>query len=409
MEGAAGRRKQRRPVTPSMLFTDYMKKLLSAILIAIAVITMASCGKAENSDNPKPPVTAEKTIFVFMPYSGNSGSLYYNFLTNIGDMERAIAENGGLGNTHLIVFIAKNGNVGNLINITYNGKRCVRDTVATYTSPTYLTTEGRTALLGQVKVYAPAKTYAMIVGCHGEGWLPSNGKKNVATRFFGGTSPEYQIEIPDFAKSITNAGMKMQFILFDDCYLSTIEVAYDLRTVTDHVIASTSEIMAFGMPYQNIFKYLMQQQPDYKSVCTEFHDFYSKYDMPYGAIGVTDCAYIDQMAALMKNINALHTINDADIDKIQDLDADHFTPTVYYDFGDYVKHLCADDGASLTEFNTLLSQLVPYKACTEKIYSYTGRKAIAVNAFSGMTTSDPSKHERVVETKKQTAWWKATH
>lgn len=99
-----------------------MKKLLSAILIAIAVITMASCGKAENSDNPKPPVTAEKTIFVFMPYSGNSGSLYYNFLTNIGDMERAIAENGGLGNTHLIVFIAKNGNVGNLINITYNGK-----------------------------------------------------------------------------------------------------------------------------------------------------------------------------------------------------------------------------------------------------------------------------------------------
>lgn len=383
-----------------------MKKLLSAILIAIAVITMASCGKAENSDNPKPPVTAEKTIFVFMPYSGN---LYNFFLTNIGDMERAIAKNGGLGNTHLIVFIAKNGNVGNLINITYNGKRCVRDTVATYTSPTYLTTEGRTALLGQVKVYAPAKTYAMIVGCHGEGWLPSNGKKNVATRFFGGTSPEYQIEIPDFAKSITNAGMKMQFILFDDCYLSTIEVAYDLRTVTDHVIASTSEIMAFGMPYQNIFKYLMQAQPDYKSVCTEFHDFYSKYDMPYGAIGVTDCAYIDQMAALMKNINALHTIDDADIDKIQDLDADHFTPTVYYDFGDYVKHLCSDDETSLTEFNTLLSQLVPYKACTEKIYSYTGRKAIAVNAFSGMTTSDPSKHERVVETKTQTTWWKATH
>ena len=219
-----------------------MKKLLSAILIAIAVITMASCGKAENSDNPKPPVTAEKTIFVFMPYSGNSGSLYYYFLTNIGDMERAIAENGGLGNTHLIVFIAKNGNVGNLINITYNGKRCVRDTVATYTSPTYLTTEGRTALLGQVKVYAPAKTYAMIVGCHGEGWLPSNGKKNVATRFFGGTSPEYQIEIPDFAKAITNAGMKMQFILFDDCY-PTIRVyvqnfMISTRSTTCHTVQS---------------------------------------------------------------------------------------------------------------------------------------------------------------------------
>lgn len=386
-----------------------MKRIISRLLLALSVMMVMSCGKSD-SDSDKTPRTADKTIFVFMPYSGERYSLYYNFLTNIGDMETAVANNGGLGNNHLVVFIARTKNEANLIDISYNGKRCVRDTVATYTAPVYTTVQGRTEILNKVKMVAPAYNYAMIVGCHGEGWLPVEGQKNApTTRFFGGETSDYQIDITDFASSIAGAGMKMQYILFDDCYLSTIEVAYDLRNVTDHLIASTSEIMAYGMPYQRIFKYLLQAQPDYGAVCSEFLDFYKNYDMPFGAIGVTDCAYLDEMASLMKVINDTHTIAQTEIDNVQDLDAAHFTPTVYFDFGDYVSKLCASDEAALAQFNSVLQKLVPYKACTDRIYSYTGRKAIKVNAFSGITISDPSENATVKYTKTQTNWWKATH
>lgn len=379
------------------------------MLIAIATLLLASCGKT-NGDEPKPQTVADKTIFVFMPFSGDSYSLYYNFLTNIGDMEKAIAQNGGLGKNRLVVFIAKDKNKADLIDITYNGKRCLRDTIATYNSPTYTSIEGRTALFNQVKLSAPAKKYAMIVGCHGEGWLPvDKTQRKAATRFFGGATADYQIEITDFATSLSNAGMKLQFLLFDDCYLSCMEVAYDLRNVTDHVIASTSEIMAYGMPYQRIFGYLLQAEPDYSAVCSEFLDFYNNYDMPFGAIGVTDCSYAAQMADIMKGINATHTLDSSKLDKIQDLDAAHFEPTVYFDFGDYVRNLCGDDSGTYEQFKQVLAKLVPYKACTKRIYSYSGRKAIAVDAFSGITISDPSVNEKVIETKKATNWWKVTH
>ena len=35
----------------------------------------------------------------------------------------------------------------------------------------------------------------------------------------------------------------MEYILFDDCYMSSIEVAYELKDVTKYLIGSTSEMM----------------------------------------------------------------------------------------------------------------------------------------------------------------------
>lgn len=386
-----------------------MKSFIYTLLLIASLCSLASCEKSESSE-PETPQTADKTIFVFMPYTGENNSLYSNFITNIGDMERAIIQKGGLGNNHLVVFIAKNKQTSSLIDIKYNGKQCVRDTIATYNTPSYLTIDGRTALLNQVKICAPANNYAMIVGCHGEGWLPTaDSQKKVATRFFGGETTDYQINIADLAQSISNSDIKLQYVLFDDCYLSCMEVAYDLRNVTNHIIACTSEIMAYGMPYYRIFPYLLQSQPDYEAVCSEFYEFYKNYDMPFGTIGITDCSYVDEMARLMKEINNIHTINADDIEKIQDLDVAHFTPTVYFDFGDYVKYLCGEDTETYSKFTSVLEKMVPYKACTERIYSYSGRKAIKVNAFSGITISDPSLNQRVVDTKTQTQWWKATH
>lgn len=44
----------------------------------------------------------------------------------------------------------------------------------------------------------------------------------------------------------------MEYILFDDCYMSSVEVAYELKEATRFLIASTSEMMAYGMPYATV-------------------------------------------------------------------------------------------------------------------------------------------------------------
>ena len=238
-------------------------------------------------------------------------------------MEKAIKENKGLGDTHLIVFISKDYKESHLINIGYENGTCRRDTVKTYDHALYSTAEGISSILGDVKKYAPASVqYSMIVGCHGEGWMPSRTR---STRWFGGS--KYQINISDLVNGLKNADISMNYILFDDCYMSTVEVAYDLREVTNYLIASTSEMMAYGMPYHKILKYIIGVEPDYASLAKEFINFYKSYNSPYGTIGVTNCKYVEQMAALMRQINASHEeLTDAD-SKVQDPDAAHLLST----------------------------------------------------------------------------------
>lgn len=368
-------------------------------------LLFASCGK---SDDPEPnkPQTATKTIFVFMPYTGDYSSLYNNFQTNLDDMAAAIKENHGLGGDNLIVYISKDSRTSHLIKFNYRKGECMRDTLKTYTAADYTTTDGMTNILNDMKQQAPAHTYATIVGSHGEGWLP----KYSTSRFFGGD--RYQMDVTDFAQSIRNAGLKMQFILFDDCYMSGVEVAYDLRDAADYLIASTSEMMGYGMPYQKILKYLLPATPDYESLCRDFISFYTNYAQPYGTIGVTNLAYIEEMATMMKNINATHTFDESLIDDVQDLDIKHFDPTIYFDFGSYVKRLCGDDTATYNQYSTLLNKLVPHKGNTKEIFNYINRwttYTLEVKEFSGITVSDPSTNEYAVEEKKNTAWWKATH
>lgn len=199
----------------------------------------------------------------------------------------------------------------------------------------------------------------------------------------------------------------MEYILFDDCYMSTVEVAYDLKNVTSHLIASTSEIMAYGMPYDKIGQYLIGNI-DYAKICDGFYSFYSNYVTPCGTISVTDCSEIDNLAAIMKEINQRYTFNEELISSLQSLDG--YKPSIFFDCGDYVAKLCSDPDL-LEQFNEQLKRTVPYKRNTEyyftAISSYYGERK-KINTFSGITISDPSTSAAALK-KNETAWYVATH
>lgn len=387
-------------------------------LLLFSIIVLASCGGNDDPVDPVDPFVPTKTkntLFVFMPYTANNNggnSLYYSLKGNIEDMERAIEQEKGLGNSQLIVFISENIKTSHLIYISYNKNKgkCQRDTLKTYTDYDYTIPDGITSLLTSIKQMAPANNYSMIIGCHGEGWMPK--PKSTQTRYFGGTA--IPIDISDFNEGIKNAGMKMNFILFDDCYMSGIEVAYQLRESSNYLIASTSEMIAYGMPYHIILKYLLYDTPDYDALCRDFTSFYKTYTynltpMPYGTIAVTDLGYTEEMATFMKTVNSTHTFDIDKIDDVQDLDVEHYTPTVYFDFGSYLHVLCGDEVETYTEGTKLLDKLVPYKGTTGMIYSGAGNKSLKLKEYSGLTISDPSEHSSAINAKTQTAWWKATH
>jgi len=412
-----------------------MKKFLFFIFFPLLVFT--SCNDSESDENVLPTVNAEKTIFMYLPWTGDNNNLYNNFLQNIKDIEQAIVDENGIGNKNLMIFISKDATHGSLMKVNYSNGACTHDTLRTYenteTSSLNLALNSShwiTYILNQVKSYAPADTFSMIVGCHGMGWIKASDYNSATTasskrmimahrnfdgpptRWFGGE--RIMTDISTLATGIAASNVKkLQYILFDDCYLSNIETAYDLKSVTRYLIACPTEIMAYGMPYAKLWKYLADDNPDYKAICNEFYNFYNSYtyngsDYNCGTIGVTDCAQVDSMATIMKEINTKYTFDTTLTDSLQIMDG--YDPSIFFDFDDYVHHLCTD-ATLLSRFDQQLTNVVPFKANTTSYYSALpwrpGKHPI--KTFSGTTISDPSTSNYASTGKKTTAWYTATH
>lgn len=408
----------------------FLCRFTFAFIVAVGAISLSSCH--DDSDEPdtivpevpdsvgpdKPDTTSSrKTLFMYYPWSTN---LTEAFKTNIEDMEEAIS-NRGLDDERVVVFISTSSSEAEMFEITCKDGKCTRTELKTYENTSFTTVAGLTGIFNDMKSFAPADVYSMIIGCHGMGWVPVesqskamrlspafvphyNADKGYAmTRYFGGTTSNYQTDISTLADALNAAGLDMEFILFDDCYMSSVEVAYDLRHVTDHIIACPTEIMAYGMPYAMIGASLLGE-PDYQSIAQGFYNFYSSYVYPYGTLGITDCSQIDALAEIMKEINSRYKFDASQLDGLQRMDG--YSPVLFFDLGDYVEHLCPDE-ALLAEFKARLARAVPYAVHTDQYYSaYCG--VVDIHAYSGITTSEPSENSMAADVK-NTNWYKATH
>ena len=391
-------------------------KWITALLALMATSWLSACHDEIPDDLARTRTTSqqERTIIMYLPYSGSGyNNLYSFFEQNIRDVEQSIKQAGGLGTNNLYVVIADNSpNRVYLYRIRMEGTECVHDTIKRYDHPRLMDAQWITRVINDVKSISETPKYTMLVGCHGEGWLPpKNNVTRAKTRWFGG--PGYAISIADFAQGIEQTGIKLEYLLFDDCYLSCAEVAYDLRNATNMLIASTSEVMADGMPYAEVFQYLASPQPNFGQLVNDYIAHYQRQSYPYATIGVINTQYIQSMAQLMKQVNATYTWNTANNHQLQDLDGDHFVPTVYFDFGSYAHTLFGSNLALYSQYQTLMAQLVPYKGNTAYIYNASGTTT-RVNEFSGITISDPSANTgqygyNVALLKMQTAWWAASH
>ena len=408
-----------------------MQLNLKRLLHIFILIFVIACNDDNNEIIPEPdkPIKTdtEQTVFLYMPWSTNLTSFFKN---NIKNIEQALGQNI-MQNDRFLIFFAHEINEAVLFELSYENGTVKSDTIRYYDEVTFITSGGITNLINEIKDIAPAKRYSMIISSHGMAWLPKSETKSEyyqeywehespfltktydnnylesnITRYFGGGTPEYQIDIYEFAEGVRNSNTKFEYILFDNCYMSSIEVIYEIKDITNYIIASPTEIMAYGYPYGIIGKYLFGT-PNYKGISEGFVDFYKTYSMPCGTIGVTVCSEVEEMANVMKEINSAHEFEDSKREKIQRLDG--YTPILFYDFGDYVKNLCGDDEYLLGKFYNQLDKMIPqeYRLSTDS-YFCQGLGRVNIKSYSGINTSEPSNNKRVVDII-ETSWYKATH
>lgn len=432
-----------------------------------------SCSNGDNPDGPDVPVTpVGQTVFMFFPWSN---SLLSDFRRTVEDMQTVVAQRS-MKDERIMVFMATSEREAVLFELKKQNGRCLTDTLRRYSDRPFTSRQWLTSLFSEVMTLAPASRYGMVVGCHGLAWVPVQGQRNarkrqgsqerideednlykeeridkeglykeeridkegddlmhfevqgpVTTRFIGGTYPETQIETTDLADAMADAGLHTEYILFDACYMSSVEVAYELKDVTHYLIASPTEVISYGFPYITMGKHLLGT-PNYKGIADSFISFYSSYYLPYGTVAVTDCTQLDALAAIAQQINAAaeeptnaasaKQINAAAEGKLNTATSgksapngvqimDGYSPTLFYDLG----HLMSlkNAGTVLTAaFAEQLDKTVPYKGHTDQYFTALKDAPVDIKHYSGLNTSQGSLN-RMADRLSETAWHKATN
>lgn len=133
-------------------------------------------------------------------------------------------------------------------------------------------------------------------------------------------------------------------------------------------IASSSEIMQYGLPYKSLWNYINSSTPNYAGIISTSINFYNTTDYPYLNLAAIDCRELDGLASIMKEINSKYTLSEnIDPENIQHLDA--FSPNLFYDMEAYVDSLYPS-GYLLDQFKNQLKLTVKAAGHTDYAYSF---------------------------------------
>lgn len=400
----------------------------SKALVAILLCALTALSACRTDDTPDIPAE-RRTLIVFMPWTTN---LTRSLTNNLNCLATAFARSGAEGQ-RIIVAQAVNQDEARLMELQRTGKGTKYTTLATYTARSLTTPDGMTQVFTDAMRHAPADDYTLVVGGHGMAWLPADpapahtlrqGKapaappatapealtrtarhpSEAATRYFGNLTAGYQIETADLAAALTRSVLVPSLLVLDMCYGANVENLYQLRTHARYIIASETEIMAYGMPYDIVGPHLFGR-PDPVAAIDKAIAFYRGYAYPYYNASVIRPQGLDSLALLVLEAQTRHTLPPGAEADMQT--ADNYPATLFYDLGDYMTHLCAADTPLLHRFRRQLARTVVHTVHTDSFYTNGGR-TLPLRTYSGLTTSAPTAGPHA-EALRRTEWYKATH
>jgi hypothetical protein len=162
----------------------------------------------------------------------------------------------------------------------------------------------------------------LVLWSHGSAWLPPgvslySGRGTIIDTIsrqsmsfgvdqnptaYSNSDSDCEMDINLMANALS--GNDFDFIMFDACFMSSIEVAYELRNTNKYLIASPVEILSSGFPYKTIVPLFFQETIDPVAIARSYYNFYSSQDgiLNSGAICVIKSSGLDNLA------NAVNTL-----------------------------------------------------------------------------------------------------
>ena len=385
-------------------------RYIQAIIYAFFLSLLISCNSdKEIPSTPPTPELPERTIIVYLAGDNNLSS---EISEKIDALQKGMKQMGETDN-HLIVYADYRDKMPELLQITNAGVQQLEQ----YTARNSASAANFSATLQKAMQDFPAKSYGLICFSHASGWLPAKALDN-PSGFDGDSSSTLrsifedngqEMSLSDFAEAVplTPTGDKMEFILFETCYMAGAEVVYELRNKTKWILASAAEMLSPGWVdiYPDYLAGLFSPEPKLKEFAQAYFDYRSSQQGAScsATISLICPDKIEELASAVKEILS-NTNADINLSDIQYFNRNAYH--LFFDLSDYMEAL--SNSEQLTNYEKILSEIVVYQAATPLFmngypYSYIIRK------HCGLTTYiEQPQYPELNQAYQQLGWSQAT-
>ncbi len=389
--------------------------LLSLLLLSMCCL-LAACSDDEPIEEPQYDKHAPHTLLLYLNADSNLSS---DLQKNSNDAQKAIKDSLNAGALNLVIF--HDYRIPKLYWVHKNSKNGL-DTIPLkeYTSTVDACSKEIFKEVLDItfnKNFSDSKYKGLVFGRHALGWTPSKNYKipGASTRQIGidehtGVSGHIgYMELWDFCNALKETNTKLNYLLFDACNMGNIEVAYQLRGLTDYMVGAPTEINGQGFPYKTIIKQLgscTNESQLERALDNCIDAYYSEWTINYGAtISLIDVRNVTQF------YNDFFTLlnNSPLLEKLQNLfvngpsnevlswqesfqqygrEYDEYRHKIgsqyyFYDLGEFINYLDPDNKYGQKKALSSLYDLVPITYFTSKFHD------IPINECSGISISHP--------------------
>ena len=262
---------------------------LYIIILLYDVLLLTSCHDSVVPPERQPRAKAERTVIVYMVADNSLASAVKGDTTEMARGKDFIPED-----VNFIIYLDDKAHKPAIYELSRkSGIRLWKQFDEELCS-----TDAQTMLnnLRGIEHYFPARHYGITFWSHATGWTPRRktfGKDETQ----GQTQGEPEMEIP-VLHSVLAQLPKFDYIFFDACFMQCIEVAYELRDVTDFMIGSPAEIPGPGAPYDKVVDALCKGDAMgiVEGYDSGYPGTYNSYYYPGVLLSCIDCSQLDALA-----------------------------------------------------------------------------------------------------------------
>lgn len=228
-----------------------MKSKLFILVWIFCSILLVACGNDDPME-PKPkPTYGSRTVFIYLAADqpGTYNNLANLALDDLKEMKEGMKKLD-YSDIHLLVYIDITGSSPRLVELikTKTGE-VVEEVIKNYESRNSVGTAETQEVFNDVfsNKDFQASSYGFVYWSHGDGWVPN---PLPSTRWIGQDTSNgtHYMNISDLV-TILKGAPHFDFVLFDACFMQSIEVAYAIRNYTDYYLGSPTEIPGPGARY----------------------------------------------------------------------------------------------------------------------------------------------------------------